>query len=75
MIYILLLYVLPFLLSIILVYKFCKKNNMTRKDFLNRSDFIIFPLINLIYPIDFIIEFLSKSKIIKNIKNYLNRKL
>jgi hypothetical protein len=48
---------------------------MTRKDFLNRSDFIIFPLINLIYPIYFITEFLSKSKIIKNIENYLNRKL
>jgi hypothetical protein len=71
MIWILLLYVLPFLLSCILGYKLSKGTSTTREQFLLFVLGMLVPLLNIL----FVMFLISESKTIKNIKEYLKQPL
>jgi hypothetical protein len=75
MIWILLLYILPFFISCILGYKAGKESGETKGQFLLGVLTMLTPLLNIAFIIFVISEFLGKSKIIKNIRKYLKQPL
>ena len=75
MIYILLFYVLPFLLSCILGYKISKESGETKGQFLLGVLAMLVPLLNIVFLIFLLSESLKKSKTIKSIKEYLKQPL
>ena len=75
MIWILLLYVLPFFLSIILVYKLSKESGGTKGEYLLGVLFLLVPLVNILLLVVFLAEYLKESKTIKSIKEYLKQPL
>jgi hypothetical protein len=75
MIWILLLYVLPFFISCILGYKIAKESRLPKGQFLLDVLVMLIPFVNIIFIISVIDKFLEKSKTIKNIKEYLKQPL
>jgi hypothetical protein len=75
MIWILLFYVLPFLLSCILGYKVSKEAGETKGQYLLGVLIILIPLLNIVFLIFLISEYLKEPKIIKSIKEYLKQPL
>lgn len=75
MIWILLFYVLPFLLSCGIGYYVTKGTGETRGQFLLGVLTMLVPLLNIAFLMYLIAEFLSESKIIKSIKEYLKQPL
>ena len=75
MIWILLLYVLPFFLSIILGYKTSKESGETKGQYLLGTLAMLVPLLNIAFVVVVLAEFLSESKTIKSIKEYLKQPL
>jgi hypothetical protein len=75
MIWILLLYVLPFLLSCGLGYKLSKELGETKGQFLLGVLTMLVPLLNIAFLIFLLSESLKESKTIKNIKEYLKQPL
>jgi hypothetical protein len=75
MIWILLLYVLPFLVSCILGYKISKKSGETKGDYLVGVLLMLIPLLNITFILYLIISSLLKLKTIKDIKEYLKQPL
>jgi hypothetical protein len=75
MIWILLLYVLPFFLSIILGYKVSKEAGETKGQYLVGVLIILIPLLNIVFLIFLLSEYLKEPKIIKIIKEYLKQPL
>ena len=75
MIWILLLYVLPFFLSCILGYKVSKKLGETKGDYLTGVLILVIPLFNIAFLIFLTLKFIEESKTIKIIKEYLKQPL
>jgi hypothetical protein len=75
MIWILLLYILPFFISCILGYRVSKELGETKGQFLLGALGMLIPLLNIAFIIFVISKFLGKSKIIKNIRKYLKQPL
>ena len=75
MIWILLLYVLPFFLSIILGYKVSKESGETKGQYLLGALAMLVPLLNIAFLMFLLAEYLKESKTIKIIKEYLKQPL
>jgi hypothetical protein len=75
MIWILLLYVLPFVVSIILGYYSTKKENGTKGEYLKGVLIMLIPLINIVAAVILTAEVTPKLKIIQDIKEYLKQPL
>jgi hypothetical protein len=75
MIWILLFYVLPFISSVIIGYKHSKESGETRGQYLVGVLLVLIPLVNIAFIVAVMLEFLSKSKTIKHIKEYLKQPL
>jgi uncharacterized membrane protein len=75
MIWILLLYVLPFLLSCGLGYKLSKESGETKGQFLLGVLVMLVPFLNIVYMNVAIIGLLLESKTIESIKEYLKQPL
>jgi hypothetical protein len=75
MIWILLLYVLPFFISCILGYRVSKESGETKGQYLLGVFIVMIPLLNILFVMFLISEFLKEPKIIKNIKEYLKQPL
>ena len=75
MIWILLLYVLPFLICCILGYKMSKELGETKGDYLVGVLILMIPLGNILFLIFLTLRFLEESKTIKSIKEYLKQPL
>ena len=75
MIWILLLYVLPFFLSCILGYKVSKEAGETKGQYLVGALAMLVPLLNIVFLIFLLSEYLKESKTIKIIKEYLKQPL
>ena len=75
MTWILLLYVLPFLLSCILGYKISKESGETKGQFFFGVLVLLVPLLNIVFLIFLLSEYVKEPKIIKNIKEYLKQPL
>jgi hypothetical protein len=75
MIWILLLYVLPFFISCILGYKVAKESGETKGQYLLGVLAMLVPLLNILFINVTIINLLKESKTIKNIKEYLKQPL
>ena len=75
MIWILLLYVLPFFLSCILGYKVSKESGETKGQYLVGVVIMLIPLFNIVLLIFLLSEYLKEPKIIKIIKEYLKQPL
>ena len=75
MIWILLLYVLPFFLSCILGYKLSKEAGVTKGQYLLGVLAMLIPLVNILLLIIVLVEYLKESKTIKSIKKYLKQQL
>ena len=75
MIWILLFYALPFLLSCGIGYKLSKETGETKGQFLLGALDMSVPLLNIAFLMYLIAEYLSESKIIKSIKEYLKQPL
>ena len=75
MIWILLLYVLPFFLSCILGYKVSKESGETKGQYLLGVLAMLIPLLNIAFLMYLIAEYLKESKTIKSIKEYLKQPL
>lgn len=72
MIWILLLYVLPFLLCCLAGYCMSKKNGETVGDYLKGILFCLIPLINILFIISLIAKIIHDDE---SIQDFLNRKL
>jgi heme/copper-type cytochrome/quinol oxidase subunit 2 len=75
MIWILLLYVLPFFISCILGYRVSKESGETKGQYLLGVLAMLIPIFNIVFIMYVISEILEKSKTIKNIKEYLKQPL
>lgn len=75
MIWILLLYVLPFFLSCILGYKLSKEAGETKGQYLLGALVMLIPLVNILLLVIVLVEYLKESKTIKSIKEYLKQPL
>lgn len=72
---ILLLYVLPFFISIIVGYKKGKSKGITKKEYLEDALIMLVPVVNILTAVFISLDLLLQSKITKNIKKYLNQPL
>jgi hypothetical protein len=75
MIWILLIYVLPFLLSCGLGYKVSKESGETKGQFLVGVLVMLVPLLNIVFLIFLLSEYVKEPKTIKSIKEYLKQPL
>lgn len=75
MIWILLLYVLPFFLSTILLYKFSKEDGETKGKYLLGVLLLLIPLVNILLLLVMLVEYLNETEIIESIKEYLKQPL
>ena len=75
MIWILLLYVLPFFLSCILGYRLSKEAGETKGQYLVGVLVMLVPLLNIVFLIFLFSEYVKESKTIKIIKEYLKQPL
>lgn len=75
MIWILLFYVLPFLLSCGIGYKLSKEAGETKGQFLLSTLDMLVPLLNIAFLMYLIAKYLKEPKIIKSIKEYLKQPL
>jgi heme/copper-type cytochrome/quinol oxidase subunit 2 len=71
----LLLYVLPFFVSCIIGYRLSKQSGETRGNYLIGVLFLLIPVFNLAMILVYFIQFLMKSKLIENIREYLKHPL
>ena len=72
MIWILLLYVLPFIVCCVLGYYMSKTNGETMKDYLNGVLFCLIPVFNILFIVMIVGENIRSNK---SIQDFLNKKL